>query len=1066
MRLVLTEIRGDQRLTTREFQKTIVRVGRDPSQCDIVFEQDKWLMVSRAHAEFRFENGHYFLVDLNSRQGTFLNGQPAVTPTLIKAGAVIQFGGSGPTMVVDAADALAQPAAGRTPIEAPSRPASSTPAPETDKLKATGPTSNAFPVLVLEGGQAMQGGDRFVLTNQTTVLGRDATADVQVDAAAPVVSRRHAQIQRVAADQFVVSDLKSFNGTLVNGQRITQPTQLKNDDVVQLSVGGPILRFVVPRPTTNVAPKTPGLQSSSHLSRSSSALDDIGNRTIVVQAGGSKGVLSLKQDSASSQPVLRIPFNADGKVSVGRDSDNDIQLDALVISNHHARFMNTAQGVVVEDAGSTNGVYLNGSRVAGWQQVNPGDVVQIGPFVLMAELASGVSLFDTRSQTRLDALGLSNVIRRSSGRDFKILDDISLAIEPNEFVGLLGPSGAGKSQLMNALIGMRRPTSGRVLINNFDLYQHLASLKQAIGHVPQDDIIHRELTVYQTLFYVARLRLSRDVSNDEIEQIISEVLEVTGLSERRELPIAQLSGGQRKRVSIAVELITKPSLIFLDEPTSGLDPATEDRIMKLFRQIAESGRTVILTTHAMENVHLFDKVAILMRGRLVFYGPPAEALEFVGADNFIGLYSKLEQPMEAELAQLEAPPRKATKAQVRAYDEGRNQIAEGVAEQWRQKFSGTRWYRENIAEPLSQVQQQPPSVPAARRRRSIVDSVRQWFTLVRRYGQVLFSDKVNLAILFCQAPIIGLLTYLVVGKDDLRDFPYFVLALVPLWFGISVAAREIVKERSIYARERMVNLALLPYIGSKLFALSWIVSLQCVMLFATLKLLHLADLMYLPGLFFGIPQLLVMILTGSVGIALGLFVSALVRTSEIATSIVPLLLIPQILFCGLVGVPRGVARVVGTVMPATWSFDELKQVSSLDTLRQEGSNSQGTNEGKGLIKFVEQQNDRNLNNARQTAEDQRKTAELNFKEYDRRMRDYLTAIASGHASTAGPPPTMPAIQPPTVFPDVKKVGDDLSHYVTFKHPWGGIVIDFVVLIVMFLALLIMTLVTMKARDTR
>ena len=232
----------------------------------------------------------------------------------------------------------------------------------------------------------------------------------------------------------------------------------------------------------------------------------------------------------------------------------------------------------------------------------------------------------------------------------RLLDEVCLSIQPNEFVGLLGPSGAGKSTLMDSLNGMRPASSGQVLVNNLDLYQHLESLKQSIGYVPQDDIIHRELTVYSTLYYVARLRLSRDISTKEINQIVGEVMDVTGLSERRDVPISQLSGGQRKRVSIAVELITKPSVIFLDEPTSGLDPATEEKVMKLFRQIAESGRTVILTTHAMENVKLFDKLVLLMRGKLVFYGKPDEALAHVGAESFKDLYDKLEAPISERLA--------------------------------------------------------------------------------------------------------------------------------------------------------------------------------------------------------------------------------------------------------------------------------------------------------------------------------------------------------------------------------------------------------------------------------
>ena len=459
-----------------------------------------------------------------------------------------------------------------------------------------------------------------------------------------------------------------------------------------------------------------------------------------------------------------------------------------------------------------------------------------------------------------------------------MLDDVGLTVQPNEFVGLLGPSGAGKSTLMDSLNGMRPATSGAVLINNLDLYRHLDSLKQSIGYVPQDDIIHRELTVYRTLYYVAKLRLSRDVSTKEIDQIVSEVMDVTGLSERRDVPVGQLSGGQRKRVSIAVELITKPSVIFLDEPTSGLDPATEEKIMKLFRQIAESGRTVILTTHAMENVKLFDKIVVLMRGKLVFYGVPQEALAHVKAESFKDLYDKLEAPVDRQIAAMPLLPANATKSQKAAAKQRREQIAEEVADDWKRKFQATQQYRRNVVEPLSGLPRDGHAAAPARRRMSIVDAVRQWGTLTRRYLAVLTRDKFNLLILFGQAPIIAFLTYLVVGAKAPREFPYFVLALVSIWFGTSVASREIIRERAVYTRERMVNLRLLPYVASKLFVLSLIVSIQCVLLFGSLKLMHYLGLMNMPG--WAIPQLFIVLVTAGVGIALGLLISAIVKTSE------------------------------------------------------------------------------------------------------------------------------------------------------------------------------------------
>jgi len=202
--------------------------------------------------------------------------------------------------------------------------------------------------------------------------------------------------------------------------------------------------------------------------------------------------------------------------------------------------------------------------------------------------------------------------------------------------------------------------------------------------------------------------------------------------------------------------------------------------MKLFRQIAESGRTVILTTHAMENVKLFDKVVLLMRGKLVFYGKPYEALAHVGAESFKDLYDKLEAPISERLAK--------TNGHI-----SREQAAEEVAEEWKRRFMRTEQYKRNVADPLTEVSSIPRQVAPAKRRTTIGDSLRQWATLSRRYLGVLTRDKFNLLILFAQAPIIGLLTYLVTGANSQRDFPYFILSLLALWFVSSVASREVIR---------------------------------------------------------------------------------------------------------------------------------------------------------------------------------------------------------------------------------------------------------------------------------
>ncbi|MBA3766744.1 MAG: ABC transporter ATP-binding protein/permease, partial [Acidobacteria bacterium] len=586
-------------------------------------------------------------------------------------------------------------------------------------------------------------------------------------------------------------------------------------------------------------------------------------------------------------------------------------------------------------------------------------------------------------------------------------------------------------------------------------------LKQAIGYVPQEDIVHRELTVYRTLYYVARLRLSRDVSDLEIDQIVNEVMDVTGLAERRDLPVGQLSGGQRKRVSIAVELVTKPSIIFLDEPTSGLDPATEGRIMKLFRQIADNGRTVILTTHAVYNVKLFDKIVIVLRGKMIFYGSPQEALAHFKAESFDDLYEKWEAPSKEHAAKLTPLPANASEKQKQEYKLQVERINEEVAEEWKQRFIHTEQYQRNIVQPLSGLRREVKQQTPAKQRWTIKGAAQQWGTLTRRYLEVLSRDRLNLLILLGQAPVIGFVVFIMALAVERRvqDFPYSMLGLVPMWFGTSIAAREIIRERAIYNRERMVNLELLPYVASKLFVLLLIVGLQCALMFGTLGAFKLAGMLKLSG--WGISQLLVMILTGAVGIALGLFISALVKTSEMATSLVPLVLIPQIVFSGIVNMPTGPSKVISTVIPVAWSFDEMKRLSALDTFYEEGSNPNGPNQGLGLSKYVKRVNEQRREEARQDYEKYRQDIEEDLKDYEQKMKTYLRNIRTKPALK---PPPAPTVRSAPEAPKTEEIPEDLSDYVLFLHTWGGEVLDPLILLLMFLLLLSATVVALRLQD--
>ncbi|MDI1242805.1 MAG: FHA domain-containing protein, partial [bacterium] len=972
----------------------------------------------------RFHNGAWLIVDLGSSYGTYLNGQRLVQPMPIAVGSGLQFGTDGPVFRVIwfEPSAVAAPVASQgqpfqpvapiraTPVQAPLAPAPPKKPFETARLEFVNDSSRQ-PV---------------TLNKPSVWLGREPACEIIFDASSGTVSRKHAEI-RVEDGEYVVVDNKSFNGTLVNDQRITSPIPLYHNDEITLGIGGPILKFLSP---TRIAPAGADVAGQRSVqSIPSVALMDAGSpKTIVFNKGAASSPKLDAGTSAEPQLLMSVGFGNKNSLSIGRDDSNDISLDGLQISKLHAKLTRSGADVVIEDLGSTNGVFINGNR-ASRQAIRPEDSVQIGTFIIRADPAGNISVFDSRAKTRIDAVNIVREVKNRSGRGkVTLLDGVSLSIQPNEFVGLLGPSGAGKSSLIEAMNGNRPASSGNVLVNNQDLYRNLDSLKQSIGYVPQDDIIHKELSVYRTLYYVAKLRLSRDVSSKEIDEIVNEVLDVTGLAERRDVQVSQLSGGQRKRVSMAVELITKPSIIFLDEPTSGLDPSTEEKIMKLFRQIAESGRTVIMTTHAMENVSLFDKIVVLMRGKLVFYGKPSEALEYLGAKSFKDLYDKLEAPIE--------------KAVQEKGDSVRSGVTDHTAETWKQKFLQTPQYEKNVKKPIAELGSLPQTGVRKKRRLGIFGAISQWVTLSRRYLEVLLKDKLNLFILFAQAPAIAFLTFLVMGENSARDFVYFVLALVAFWFGTSVSAREIIRERPVFKRERMVNLGILPYLASKLFILGIIVGLQCVFLFVPLKFFDLIGAMPMPGFLGGIPQFATMVLTAAVGISLGLLISALVRTSEMATSLVPLILIPQILFSGLVGVPAGISKVASMTMPAAWSFDAMKRSSSLDTLEEEGADPKGKTKGLGLYKSLDAENEKMLEDFRVAIEEYKNAAK-----------------AFNRDPASNPAPVEPELG------NVKKIPENLSSYVTFLHPWMlNEVVSQIVLMLMFGMLVILTVIILRLQD--
>lgn len=242
----------------------------------------------------------------------------------------------------------------------------------------------------------------------------------------------------------------------------------------------------------------------------------------------------------------------------------------------------------------------------------------------------------TAKGIRLDVAGVGVSV---SGK--RLLSEIDFTVYPGELVGILGPSGAGKSTLLYAILGLRKPQSGRIQYNGLELYGNLDRLKYFIGYVPQDDVLHYALTVHKVLYYAALLRFPQTTPESFIIQRIDSVLKVLQLTDRRHTKVKKLSGGQRKRVNLGIELLTQPYMLFLDEPTSGLDPALEEKMTALFKHLAQTGRTVLVTTHVMESVSLLDLILILHQGLVVYYGPPQIAPDYFQVQTLPDVYTRL-----------------------------------------------------------------------------------------------------------------------------------------------------------------------------------------------------------------------------------------------------------------------------------------------------------------------------------------------------------------------------------------------------------------------------------------
>lgn len=602
------------------------------------------------------------------------------------------------------------------------------------------------------------------------------------------------------------------------------------------------------------------------------------------------------------QPTSVRPLPAH-TVRIGRASDSDLVVDDLTVSRRHAELRAAPDGTYwIHDVGSHNGTFLNGRPVTE-ARVTAEDIIGIGHHAFCLIGGNLVEFTDT-GEISLDVQELAVTV--DHGRK-TLLDGVSFPVGEKCLLAVVGPSGAGKSTLLGALTGQRPADRGTVLYDGRDLYRDYAELRQRIGLVPQDDILHLQLTVRRALGYAAELRFPEDTAAAERRARVDEVISELGLEERAGQPIHSLSGGQRKRVSVALELLTKPSLLFLDEPTSGLDPGMDRSVMHMLRGLADDGRTVVVVTHSVLSLDVCDRLLVLAPGgRVAYYGPPGDSLDFFGFPQWPEAFEAFENDRERDWA-----------AQYRASRFHHRYIEEATV----RPPSALPGAGAALPGAPSPEAAPPPPPPKAQSWGS------QLRTLVRRYAAALSADRTFLAIMVALPFIMGAMARALsegrLGPESTLNV-LLILCVGAVLTGAANAVRELVKERSIYRRERAVGLSRSAYLMSKVVVLGTITVVQAVVL--TLVALIGVPLGAPDGKGVLMPPLLELTLAVALlaftAMMLGLFVSALVRKEEVTMPLLVLLAIVQVVFCGALLSVRGtpVLEQLAWLVPSRWAF--------------------------------------------------------------------------------------------------------------------------------------------------
>ncbi|MBI5934301.1 MAG: FHA domain-containing protein [Chloroflexi bacterium] len=813
--------------------------------------------VSRRHAQVAYRGGKYFIQDAGSKNGVRVNGEKISNERALADGDEIEL--------AVGVKLKFQARAGIQPTSAP-RPALADFALNQtmieEDLHLSAMLKSAIPptlLVTMAGGESAS----FTLTKDKMTIGRAEDNDIVINSM--IVSRYHATLENTPRGYEVVVKSGATNTLSLQGHPVTDRHLLSDGDVLRIDS------------------EFPGMMVSM-------------------------AYQSPMQAAAKVPFTLR--FGEKDKMTFGRDAGNDVALDTPNVSRYHAQITRVGRRYFITDLRSANGTFVNDQRVVGDVWLNPDDTIRVGPYkFVMGE--DKFTRYDETEGLKVEAYHLNKWVRK----DLNLLQDISLVYQPREFIVVVGQSGGGKSTLVDSIAGYRPASHGKVFVNGIDVYQNFDAIRNEIGYVPQKDIIHMELTVYQALDFAAQLRMPKDTTSAERKKRIMEVLADLDLTHRKDVQISGLSGGQQKRVSIGVELLTRPGLFFLDEPTSGLDPGTETMFMHLMRRLADQGRTIITVTHATKNVMLADKVVFLARGGfLAWFGPPNEALAYF--DQFRSEHDRRVRAMEFD--QIYTILDDASK---------------GSPKDWAKRYQENEAYQKYIYEPLLSKEKKaagPATPPKVEKKRKTARSSawRQFVVLSKRNLTILRRDRSSLILMLVAAPAVAALDLILAPAMGRAPFSFqdgdaanggvtlFLMTIYALLVGGMSQMREFVREADIYKRERLVNLQIVPYVTSKV----WVALLLAFYHGLAYTAMHYLAF-EMPGGFAEFIQIYItMAFATLTGMMLGLVASSLAPNAASAPLTMIMMIVPLIVLSGaLAPIPPNISQVAST----RWAFQGL-----------------------------------------------------------------------------------------------------------------------------------------------